>query len=119
MYGKPTLILGLVPVDVMLCCCLGFGIFRASWTGAISFLRQSGRVTMTSARFMSVHTTDLLCCGGLELKFKYWSVWVSLRYTDMCTLVDCLRRHLGRTMRHELDVDVGSELDMGLVDHGK
>ena len=62
-------ILRLVPVDVVLCCCLGLEtlnihclyplIFRASWTWAISFLRQSGQVTMTSARLMSVRTTDL------------------------------------------------------------
>ena len=54
---------------------------------AISFLRQSGRVTMTSARLMSVHNTDLLCW---RLKFKYWSVWVGLRYTVTCVLPSSL-----------------------------
>ena len=114
MYGKPTLVLGLVPVSVVLCCCLGLGtlnihclyplVFRASWTWAIYFLRQSGRVTMTSARLMSVRTTDLLCwrwwlevmvgadgwSWWLELKFKYWSVWLCLRYTVTCVLPSSL-----------------------------
>ena len=101
MYGKPTLVLGMVPVDVVLCCCLGLGtlnihclyplVFRTSWTWAISFLRQLGRVTMTSARFMSVRTTDLLCWRWwLEPKFRYWSVWVGLRYTVTCVLPSSL-----------------------------
>ena len=89
--------LGGALVDVMLCCCLRFGtlnihclyplVFRESWTCAISFLRPSGRVTMTSARLMSVRTTDLLCW---RLKFKYWSVCVSLRYTMTCVLPSSL-----------------------------
>ena len=85
----------------MLCCLMGFGtlnshclyslVFREAWTWAISFLRQSGRVIMTSARLMSVRTTDLLCCRWwLELKFKYWSVWVSLPYTMTCVLPSSL-----------------------------
>ena len=42
---------------------------------------------MTSARLMSVRTTDFLCWRWwLELKFKYLSVWVGLRYTVTCVL---------------------------------
>ena len=81
MYGKPTLVLGMVPVDEVLCCCLGIGtlnihwlyplVFRAYWTWAISVLRQSGRMTMTSARLVGVLTTDILCCRWwLELTFN-------------------------------------------------
>ena len=71
--------------------CLYSLVFRESWTWAISFLRQSGRVIMTSARLMSVRTTDLLCWRWwLELKFKYWSVCVSLPYTMTCVLPSSL-----------------------------
>ena len=84
---------------------------------------------MTSARFMSIHTTDLLCCGGLELKFKYWSVWVSLRYTVTCVLPSSLiftqasRKGNAPSCSGSvvnLMVGVGSELiDMVFVDHGR
>ena len=95
MHTRTTLMLDLV--DVMLCCCLGFGtlcihclyplVFGESWMWAISFLRRSGRVTMTSARLMNVRNTDLLCW---RLKFKYWSVWVGLRCTVACVLQSLL-----------------------------
>ena len=56
---------------------------------AISFVRQSGRVTMTSARLMSVRNTDILCW---RLTFKYWSVCVcvSLPYIMTCVLPSSL-----------------------------
>ena len=51
MYGKPTLVLGLVPVGVVLCCCLGLGtlnihcvyplVFRASWILDVGHLLPS------------------------------------------------------------------------------
>ena len=54
-------------------------------------LSTIGSVTMTSARFMSVRTTDLLCWRWwLEPKFRYWSVWVGLRYTVTCVLPSSL-----------------------------
>ena len=54
---------------------------------AISFVRQSGRVTMTSARLMSVRNTDILCW---MLTFKYWSVCMSLPYIMTCVLPSSL-----------------------------
>ena len=50
---------------------------------AISFVRQSERVAMTSARLMSVRNTDILYW---RLTFKYWSVCVSLPYIMTCVL---------------------------------
>ena len=66
---------------------IGLHGVMASWTWAISFLRESGWVTMNSARLTRLCTTDYLCWRWwLELKFKYWSVWVVLRYTVTCVL---------------------------------
>ena len=53
----------------------------------ISFVRKSLRVTMTSARLMSVRNTDILCW---RLAFKYWSVCGILPYIMTCVLPSSL-----------------------------
>ena len=79
-------------------------VLSARFTWATRDL-SSGFVTRTSALFRSVRTTERLCSmWWLDLKFRYWSVWVGFLYTVtwvlsssfMCTQVS----KKGRTSYH-------------------